>query len=53
MNDPNSTVSKLRKHDLGYHVLEVLDVKPSVTYVAKLNNIIPDKENSEGHNSAH
>ena len=52
-NDPNSAVSKLRNHDLGYHVLEVLDVKPNVTYVAKLNNIIPDKENSEGHNSAH
>lgn len=52
-NDPNSTVSKLRNHDLGYHVLEVLDVKPNVTYIAKLNNIIPDKENSEGHNSAH
>lgn len=52
-NDPNSEVSKLRKHDLGYHVLEILDVKPNVTYIAKLNNVIPEIDNSEGHNSAH
>ncbi len=52
-NDPNSAVSKLRQHDLGYHVMEVLDVKPNVTYIAKLNNIVPEKENTKGHNSAH
>ena len=52
-NDPNSEVSKFRKHNLGYHVLEILDVKPNITYVAKLNNVIPEIDNSEGHNSAH
>lgn len=37
-NDPESTVSKLRKHVTGYHVLEELNVRPNVTYVAKLRN---------------
>jgi molybdopterin-containing oxidoreductase family iron-sulfur binding subunit len=38
-NDINSEVAKLRKHDLSYHVLEELNVKPNVTYIAKLRNI--------------
>lgn len=50
-NDPNSTVSKLREHDLGYHVLDVLDVKPQVTYLAKLNNVAP--ETNGGHGNKH
>lgn len=37
-NDPNSAVAKLRSHDLAYHVLEELNVKPNVTYIAKLRN---------------
>jgi molybdopterin-containing oxidoreductase family iron-sulfur binding subunit len=47
-NDPESTVSKFRKHDLGYHVLDMLDVRPQVTYIAKLNNVVPEKEESHG-----
>lgn len=39
MNDPNSEISKLRKHNLSYHVLEELNIKPNVTYIAKLRNI--------------
>lgn len=39
VNDINSDVAKLRKHDLSYHVLEELNVKPNVTYIAKLRNI--------------
>ena len=39
MNDPDSEVSKMRKHPLGYYVLEQLDTKPNVTYLAKLRNI--------------
>ena len=38
MNDPDSEVSRNRKHDLGYHVLEDLLVKPNVTYIARLRN---------------
>ena len=39
MNDANSDVSKYRTHDLGYHVLEELNVKPNVTYLARLKNV--------------
>ncbi len=39
MNDRDSEVSKMREHPLGYYVLEQLDTKPNVTYLAKLRNI--------------
>jgi molybdopterin-containing oxidoreductase family iron-sulfur binding subunit len=39
MNDHDSEVSRLREHDLGFYVLEQLDTKPNVTYLAKLRNI--------------
>lgn len=39
MNDHRSEVSKMREHSLGYYVLEQLDTKPNVTYLAKLRNI--------------
>ncbi len=38
LNDPESGVSKLRKHKLGYHILDMLNVRPNVTYIAKLRN---------------
>ncbi len=38
INDPDSEVSKYRNHDIGYHVLEELYVKPNITYMAKLRN---------------
>ncbi|PKL81904.1 MAG: molybdopterin oxidoreductase, partial [Ignavibacteriae bacterium HGW-Ignavibacteriae-3] len=37
-NDPSSAIAKLREHNLSYHVLEELNVKPNVTYIAKLRN---------------
>jgi molybdopterin-containing oxidoreductase family iron-sulfur binding subunit len=37
-NDPESKISQYRKHELGYGVLQNLNVKPNVTYVAKLRN---------------
>lgn len=37
-NDPQSSVAKLRNHNLSYHVLEELNIKPNVTYIAKLRN---------------
>ncbi len=37
-NDKESKIHKYRNHELGYHVLEVLNVRPNVTYIAKLRN---------------
>jgi MoCo/4Fe-4S cofactor protein with predicted Tat translocation signal len=39
MNDPHSKVSNYRRHLLGYSVLEELNVRPNVTYLAKLRNV--------------
>lgn len=38
LNDPDSRIAKLQKHNLGYKVLELLNVRPNVTYIAKLRN---------------
>ncbi len=38
-NDPTSEVAKMREAPLGYYALEQLDIKPNVTYLAKLKNI--------------
>ena len=39
MNDAHSDVSRYRSHALGYHVLEEVNARPNVTYVAKLRNV--------------
>jgi molybdopterin-containing oxidoreductase family iron-sulfur binding subunit len=38
-NDKDSDLAKMREHPLGYYALERLDIKPNVTYLAKLRNI--------------
>jgi MoCo/4Fe-4S cofactor protein with predicted Tat translocation signal len=38
INDRDSVIAKSREHNLGYHVLEELNVRPNVTYLAKLRN---------------
>lgn len=47
MNDPESKLSKLREHPLGYHVLETISVKPNVTYISKLRNIVTEDKHGE------
>jgi MoCo/4Fe-4S cofactor protein with predicted Tat translocation signal len=38
MNDKSSEYSKMRDHELGYYVLEELNTRPNITYIAKLRN---------------
>ncbi|MCE1165460.1 MAG: TAT-variant-translocated molybdopterin oxidoreductase [Bacteroidetes bacterium] len=40
----DSEIVKHRNHELGYHVLEEINVRPNVTYIAKLRNIKPEKK---------
>jgi len=39
--DPESAVSKLKKHDRNYTVLGFLDNKPRTTYLARIRNLNP------------
>jgi len=39
INNKEEEFYKYRNHKLGYYVLEELNVKPNVTYIAKLRNI--------------
>jgi MoCo/4Fe-4S cofactor protein with predicted Tat translocation signal len=38
INNPESSVSKLRKADRGYHLLEYLNINTRVTYLARIRN---------------
>jgi MoCo/4Fe-4S cofactor protein with predicted Tat translocation signal len=40
INEEGSEIAKQREHELGYNVLDDLKVRPNVTYVAKLRNVI-------------
>ena len=39
VNDKSSEIYKYRHHEIGYHVLEEINVAPNVTYIAKLRNV--------------
>jgi molybdopterin-containing oxidoreductase family iron-sulfur binding subunit len=39
INDKESEFYNYRNHELGYYVLEELNIHPNVTYIAKLRNI--------------
>jgi molybdopterin-containing oxidoreductase family iron-sulfur binding subunit len=42
INDPESRVSRLRKLDQNYAVLEWLNIRPRTTYLAKISNPNPE-----------
>jgi Fe-S-cluster-containing dehydrogenase component len=39
MNDAKSEVSRYRAHKIGYYVLEEVNTRPNITYLAKLRNV--------------
>lgn len=39
INNPQEEFHKYRNHELGYYSLSELNIKPNVTYIAKLRNI--------------
>jgi Fe-S-cluster-containing dehydrogenase component len=49
LNDENSEVAKLYKDQRGYHVIEELGTKPSVSYMAKVRNAESNHSNHNAH----
>jgi len=43
MNDPDSDIARFRKMSLGYYVLDDVNTRPNVTYVARLKNLHSEK----------
>ena len=42
MNDPDSVVSKLKREERNYHLLEQLHTLPSIGYLTKVRNVEPE-----------
>ncbi|MBI2027563.1 MAG: 4Fe-4S dicluster domain-containing protein [Deltaproteobacteria bacterium] len=47
LNDPSSQVAKLSKSPHGFHILQHLNTKPSITYLAKIRNPHPNLKEFE------
>ena len=43
LSNKENKIVKYREHKLGYHVLEETNVRPNVTYIAKIRNITGEK----------
>jgi Fe-S-cluster-containing dehydrogenase component len=44
INDKESEFSEYRNHELGYYVLDDVNTRPNVTYIAKLRNISSEEK---------
>ena len=53
MNDPEAKVSKLKKEERNYHLLEQLHTLPSVGYLTKVRNIEPAEGSDGGSHEDH
>jgi molybdopterin-containing oxidoreductase family iron-sulfur binding subunit len=49
LNDPDSKVSKLKKEERNYHLLEQLHTLPSVGYLTRVRNVEPGPGESDSH----
>jgi molybdopterin-containing oxidoreductase family iron-sulfur binding subunit len=43
INDKESEFHEYRNHQLGYYILDYLNTRPNVTYIAKLRNTYPEE----------
>jgi MoCo/4Fe-4S cofactor protein with predicted Tat translocation signal len=43
INDSDSEFHKYRNHQLGYYILDYVNTRPNVTYIAKLRNTHPEE----------
>ncbi|MEN8227864.1 MAG: 4Fe-4S dicluster domain-containing protein [Bacteroidota bacterium] len=53
MNDPEARVSKLKKEERNYHLLEQLHTLPSVGYLTKVRNSEPEPGNEPSGDEQH
>ena len=53
LNDPESKVSKLKKEERAYHLLEELHTLPSVGYLTRVRNTPPKPGAMENSAPAH
>jgi molybdopterin-containing oxidoreductase family iron-sulfur binding subunit len=54
INDPNSQVARLKDSGRRFHVLEELNIKPNVTYLARVRNPNPNAPGvRNGHTGSH
>jgi len=53
MNDPDSQVSKLKKEERNYHLLEQLHTLPSVGYMTKVRNSDHEPEDGDSEHELH
>jgi len=52
VNDPTSRISQVIKSPRGFHALEILNTRPSITYLTKVRNVETENEEaSDGHHS--
>jgi molybdopterin-containing oxidoreductase family iron-sulfur binding subunit len=56
VNDPTSRISQLVKHPRAFRALEILNTRPSITYLTKVRNVVGEahhgEHGGEGHESA-
>lgn len=55
LKDPDSEISKLYRNERSYHVLEELNVQPSIVYMTKIRNneALAPKKGAEHHEDTH
>ncbi len=53
MNDPSSRVRAAKQDRRGYHILEEINVRPAVTYLAKVRHVEPAEHAASGGGEHH